>query len=93
MSTSPFVTILELASHLRVSESTLRAWIRTERIPKSLYIHVGKTYRYDLEAITEALRGGKDAKKAPPTATWQEELATIDADEPITVLENLDEDF
>ena len=49
------VGIEEVAEHFSVSKSTFRKWLRTGVIPKNLYMNVGRTMRFDLERIQEAL--------------------------------------
>ena len=41
-----FVPIENVAKHFAVSISTVRAWIRTDKIPSDTYIKVGSTYRF-----------------------------------------------
>lgn len=48
----------ELGAHLRVRPETIRAWVRTGKIPRSTYLKVGTTYRFDVEAVVAALRAG-----------------------------------
>ena len=49
------VDIDEVAKHLKVSVSTVRSWLRANLIPENTYIHVGKTYRFDLNGVVFAL--------------------------------------
>ena len=49
------VDIDEVAKHLKVSVSTVRSWLRANLIPENTYIHVGKTYRFDLNRVVFAL--------------------------------------
>ena len=51
----PFVPIEDLAKHFAVSISTIRAWVRQGHIPKSTYIKIGNTYRFNKTSVTEAL--------------------------------------
>jgi|TARA_R110000803_G_scaffold178925_1_gene241360 excisionase family DNA binding protein len=51
----PFVQIEELAKHFAVSISTIRAWVRQGHIPKTTYIKIGNTYRFNKTSVTEAL--------------------------------------
>ena len=53
--TSALVSIREVAQHFMVSERLIRNWMKQGRIPKNTYIHIGQTYRYDLNAVSEAL--------------------------------------
>tara|TARA_R110000824_G_scaffold42280_1_gene124743 strand:+ start:120 stop:380 length:261 start_codon:yes stop_codon:yes gene_type:complete len=50
-----FVQIEELARYFAVSISTIRAWVRQGHIPKTTYIKVGSTYRFNKVAVTAAL--------------------------------------
>lgn len=49
------VDIDEVAKQLKVSVSTVRSWLRANLIPENTYIHVGKTYRFDLNRVVFAL--------------------------------------
>lgn len=49
------VDIDEVAKQLKVSVSTVRSWLRANLIPENTYIHVGKTYRFDLDRVISAL--------------------------------------
>ena len=61
----PFVPIEDLAKHFAVSISTIRAWVRQRHIPKSTYIKIGNTYRFNKTSVTEALTGkAKEAEQA-----------------------------
>ena len=51
----PFVQIEELAKNFAVSISTIRAWVRQGHIPKTTYIKIGNTYRFNKTAATEEL--------------------------------------
>lgn len=50
-----FVPIDDVAAHFSVSVSTVRSWIRKNRIPKHTYIKLGTTYRFKIGAIEAAL--------------------------------------
>ena len=51
----PFVPIGDVAEHFCVSVSTIRAWLRSGRIPEGTYIKLGTTYRFKVSAVTDAL--------------------------------------
>ena len=51
----PFVTKGELAKHLGVSSSTIRVWTSKKLIPEHTYLKVENTYRYKLNAVSDAL--------------------------------------
>lgn len=61
---SAYLTRAELAPLLKVSVYTVGRMTRRKEIP---YITVGRQYRYDLEAVEQAL-----APKPEPVATWQQ---------------------
>lgn len=52
---SPFVTIESLAQYFCVSVSTIRAWVRQGHIPENTYIKLGNTYRFNRDAVQQAL--------------------------------------
>jgi excisionase family DNA binding protein len=55
-----------LAKHFAVSISTIRAWVRQGHIPKTTYIKIGNTYRFNKTAVTEALtKSAQDVDEAP----------------------------
>lgn len=89
-----FVELRKVADHFKVSESTVRAWIRNGSIPEDTYIKVGKTFRFELNLISDALLGGqpKTNPKGPLTQDKRDaqELEEVD---PKDVLADLDEDF
>ena len=51
-----YTTIDNLAKTLSVSVSTIGSWLKRNIIPKSTYIKVGSTYRFDLEQVIESLK-------------------------------------
>jgi|TARA_R110000850_G_scaffold239858_1_gene364568 excisionase family DNA binding protein len=53
-----YVKIGDVAKEFSVSVSTIRKWLREDKIPRNTYIKAGRTYRFNLGAVTEALRGG-----------------------------------
>tara|TARA_R110000803_G_scaffold21371_5_gene53898 strand:- start:7240 stop:7533 length:294 start_codon:yes stop_codon:yes gene_type:complete len=53
-----YVKIGDVADEYSVSISTVRKWLREDKIPRHTYIKAGRTYRFNLGALTEALRGG-----------------------------------
>jgi len=60
MNTEALVPIDEAAKHFSVSTSTIRVWMRKNRIPKHTYIKLGSTYRFKLSAMEEALLNETD---------------------------------
>ena len=83
-----FVEIKKVADHFKVSESTVRAWIRNGSIPEHTYIKVGKTFRFELNLISDALLGEQPKAKEEPML--EEAVNEVDPQE---VLEDLDIDF
>ena len=67
--TNEFVSIEDVAKHFTVSVSTARSWVRQGELPKNTYVKIGKTYRFKLDAVVQALLGDqtekKEAKKEP----------------------------
>jgi len=62
----PFVPIENLAKHFAVSISTIRAWVRQGHIPKTTYIKIGNTYRFNKTSATEALtKSAQDVDEGP----------------------------
>ena len=62
----PFVPIENLAKHFSVSISTIRAWVRQGHIPKTTYIKIGNTYRFNKTSATEALtKSAQDVDEGP----------------------------
>ena len=64
----PFVTIDGVAKHFSVSVSTVRSWIRKNRIPKHTYVKLGTTYRFKIGAIEEALTAENENEGTEPQA-------------------------
>lgn len=64
MTAEPYVPIEELAKHLSVSVSTIRAWLRQGLIPKNTYIKAGNTYRFCVSKVIDALTD-KDTPEQP----------------------------
>jgi len=51
-----YVPVEDVAEHLSVKVSTIRQWVSKGFIPKSTYIKVGYTYRFNIAAVIEALK-------------------------------------
>lgn len=58
---TPFATMELAAKHFLVSPSTFRSWVRTGIVPKDTYIQLGSVFRFDLPAVTAALRARSEA--------------------------------
>jgi excisionase family DNA binding protein len=51
-----YVPVEEVAEALSVKVSTIRQWVSKGFIPKSSYIKVGYTYRFNVPAVIAALK-------------------------------------
>lgn len=51
----PLIPIEDVAKHFTVSVSTVRAWVRQGYIPRSTYVKIGNTYRFNLSEILTSL--------------------------------------
>ena len=79
---SEFVGIEDVAKHFNVSVSTARAWGRQKEIPENTYVKIGKTYRFKLDAVVEALLQKElESEMAGDAAMMEEVLENFDADE------------
>lgn len=58
MEDAGLVRVEEVANILGVKPTTVQEWVRKGDIPKHTYLKVGKTYRFDLKAVIDALRAG-----------------------------------
>jgi len=86
-----YVKIGDVADEFSVSVSTIRKWIREDKIPRHTYIKAGRTYRFNIDEVTKALQGATG-----DTYRWQDDLATpndTSSNSGIAALEELDEDF
>jgi len=85
MTENNYVTISDVADYYMVSVSTVRAWVRDNKIP---YLQVGKTYRFKLEEIDASLR--------VPVSAPLEEIAEPVVAEPVVaeaLVDNPDQDI
>ena len=64
--TAPLVPIEALANHLSVGVSTLRGWIRQGHIPDNTYLKINNVYRFDKQAVSNALL----EKASPPPVRY-----------------------
>tara|TARA_R100001163_G_scaffold50578_1_gene38035 strand:+ start:276 stop:521 length:246 start_codon:yes stop_codon:yes gene_type:complete len=78
---SDFVGIEEVAKHFNVSVSTARAWVRQKEIPENTYVKIGKTYRFKLDAVVEALLQKEIESGVAGDEAVEEVLENFDADE------------
>ena len=56
-----WVSLKEIAEHLKVSTDTIHRWIRAKKIP---FHRVGRFWRFQVSEIDEWVRAGKAAGKA-----------------------------
>tara|TARA_S200002703_G_scaffold152550_1_gene153069 strand:- start:914 stop:1165 length:252 start_codon:yes stop_codon:yes gene_type:complete len=63
------VPIEDVAKHFGVSLSTTRKWVRDGVIPENTYIKVGKTQRFALASIAEALLKGTASEEGAEEVT------------------------
>ena len=72
------VPIEDVAKYFSVSLSTTRKWVRGGVIPSDTYVKVGKTQRFALAKVSEALMVGvTNAQPVQP----EDIVAEFDADE------------
>lgn len=74
----PFVTIEDVAKHFSVSVSTVRAWVHQKHIPEDSYIKLGKTHRFRISDVTEALT--KTSSRRSEETVSEDSLAELDED-------------
>lgn len=53
-----YVPIEELAAHLSLSVYGVRRWVNAGHIPADTYIKVGRTYRFSIPLVVDALKAG-----------------------------------
>tara|TARA_R110000823_G_scaffold24341_1_gene71945 strand:- start:198 stop:440 length:243 start_codon:yes stop_codon:yes gene_type:complete len=66
-----YVPIEELSKHLAVSISTVRGWLKKKSIPENTYIRVGNTYRFNIDAVVNALSADR---KEPVVSDSDEDI-------------------
>ncbi len=54
--TDSYVPVEELAKYLCVKVPTVRDWVGKGYIPKTTYIKVGNTYRFNIQEVVVALK-------------------------------------
>ena len=76
-----YVPIEDVANHFSVSISTIRAWVRQKEIPDNTYIKVGNTYRFNVDAVSDALTNkSKPMKDQTILEEPEEELIEVASD-------------
>ena len=77
-----FVPIENVAKHFSVSISTVRAWLRNNKIPTDTYIKQVPRYRFKLPEVEAALMGGvQTPKDAHLTEISMPEQIELDLDD------------
>ena len=66
---SEYVTLEAVAEHFKVSNSTARKWVASGFIPESTYVRSEKVYRFNLQAVEEAVLGKTAAAEAAQNDT------------------------
>ena len=61
-----YVTIDELAAHLKVKISTVRTWIKLGKLPADAYLKVSNTYRFNINEAIAGLKRTAMAEAALP---------------------------
>ena len=89
-----YVPIENVAEYFSVSISTIRAWVRQDRIPQNTYIKVGNTYRFCIPEISEALTHREEAPEEVEDKVVPIMRGPVTTEEPAQVinLNLLDED-
>ena len=59
MKPEPWVSLEEIAGHLKVSTDTVHRWIRAKKIPAH---RVGRMWRFKVTEVDEWVRAGKVAR-------------------------------
>jgi hypothetical protein len=77
-----FVPIEVLARHFAVTVSTIRSWVRRGHIPKSTYLKVGNTYRFNISAVVNALtaKPNDEVKQMPVPDKKSDEPVQLELD-------------
>lgn len=83
--TKYYLPIDALADTLSVKVNTIRTWVRQGFIPKSTYIKVANTYRFNVPQVIEALHKGKHVI-APPAGEYHVDEVTGTAQEEVSDL-------
>jgi excisionase family DNA binding protein len=78
------VPIEDVAKYFSVSLSTTRKWVRDGVIPENTYIKVGKTQRFALASIAEALLKGTASEEGAEETTVDDfDPTAFDPDEDV----------
>ena len=77
-----YVKIGDVAKEYSVSISTVRKWLREDKIPRHTYIKAGRTYRFNLDTLTDAVRGGSPLQVdlTPSSTPVPTGIAALDED-------------
>lgn len=61
MTTEPWVSLEEIAEHLKVSTDTIHRWIKAKKIPAH---RAGRQWRFQVSEVDEWVRAGKVARES-----------------------------
>ncbi len=70
---NPYLSLEEVANRFKVSDSTVRKWVRNKNIPEDSYFLIGHTYRFDINKVTDHLFADRSAGGAPASMPSDEE--------------------
>lgn len=73
MTKGPFASTAALSQIFDVTIHTIRQWVREGKIPRTAYIKVGKTYRFHVKAVQDALMYYEERREL--TEKQREEIA------------------
>tara|TARA_R110000787_G_scaffold280929_1_gene391949 strand:- start:419 stop:667 length:249 start_codon:yes stop_codon:yes gene_type:complete len=74
-----YVPVEEVADYLSVKVSTIRQWVSKGFIPKSTYLKVGYTYRFNIPAVVEALK--QEVPSPDPTQITEQLELNLDEED------------
>lgn len=74
--TDQYVSIDDVAKYYMVSISTVRAWIRTNKLTSTDFLKLGNTYRFKLADVDAALRRKSANTPAPVEAPAETNAST-----------------
>jgi len=93
MQDAQYVPIEDVGKKLSVSLSTVRSWLRQGFIPKSTYIKVGNTYRFDVDAVVKALTAQPDDEVVAKEAVSKSGKEIVESPVRLELNFNPDEDL
>jgi len=73
-----YVRIQNVADFFDVSVPTVRAWMKSGKIPRNTYMNVSGSYRFDLNAVEKALRSVDNDNVSEEEFDTPEDTGTVD---------------